>query len=304
MSTIAKFLIGLERFSSGLSSHETQVEDHHIAYLEGGQGDPILLLHGFGASGDSWTRFAKPLTKSHRVIAPDLPGWGRSTRLEKASYGYPAQVERVHKLVQRLGLSRFHLVGHSMGGFIASAYAATYPKEVSTLGLLCAHGVDGAEESELMRSVAKGDNWLVASSLEGFNRLLGKLFVKQPYTPKIVLHYLAQSAVRNCRQSQEIFDAMQSNNPPLVEMLPKIQAPTLVIWGDKDMLIHVSCAEVFKKKIPSAQVRVLPETGHMPLLEHVQEAISAYASFLESAGAPAAQSTRDSGEKTPQKVMA
>ena len=93
------------------------------------------LLHGFGASADSWNRFAKPLTKRYRVIAPDQPGWGASTRIETASYGYPAQIERLHQFLSALGLKRVHLVGHSMGGFIASAYAARYPDEVITTGI-------------------------------------------------------------------------------------------------------------------------------------------------------------------------
>ena len=141
MANLATMLIGLERFTSGLKRHVIQVGDHRIVYSEGGQGEPVVLLHGFGASADSWNRFAKPLTKHYRVIAPDQPGWGASTRLETASYAYPAQVERLHQFLSALGLKRVHLIGHSMGGFIASAYAARYPDEVITLGLIAPHGM-------------------------------------------------------------------------------------------------------------------------------------------------------------------
>ena len=77
MANLATMLIGLERFTSGLKRRVIQVGDHRIVYSEGGQGEPVVLLHGFGASADSWNRFAKPLTKRYHVIAPDQAGLGR-----------------------------------------------------------------------------------------------------------------------------------------------------------------------------------------------------------------------------------
>src|SRR5438445_7187958 len=153
MANLATMLIGLERFISGLKRHVIQIGDHRVVYSEGGHGEPLVLLHGFDASADSWNRFAKSLIKRYHVIAPDQPGWGASTRLETASYGYPAQVERLHQFLFALGLKRVHLVGHSMGGFIASAYAARYPDEVITLGLIARHGMVEPEPRELFYDV-------------------------------------------------------------------------------------------------------------------------------------------------------
>ena len=137
LSRLAQSLIAFERFLAGVKRRVVQVDDHRIVYSEGGRGDNVLLLHGFGASGDSWNRCAASLTRKYRVIAPDLPGWGASTRLENASYGYPAQIGRIDRLTQELKLDRFHLAGHSMGGFLASAYASQFPAKVISLGLVC-----------------------------------------------------------------------------------------------------------------------------------------------------------------------
>ena len=225
MANLATMLIGLERFTSGLKRRVIQVGDHRVVYSEGGQGEPVVLLHGFGASADSWNRFAKPLTKRYHVIAPDQPGWGASTRIESASYGYPAQVERLHQFLSALGLKRVHLVGHSMGGFIASAYAARYPDEVITLGLIAPHGMVEPEPSELFRDVAKGDNWLVATTRPEFDRLLNNVFAKRPYAPKAVLNYLADHAIRNSAKSAKIFAEMQTNDPPLGDSPAKYHCP-------------------------------------------------------------------------------
>jgi abhydrolase domain-containing protein 6 len=281
MANLATMLIGLERFTSGLNRRVVQVGDHRIVYSEGGQGEPVVLLHGFGASADSWNRFAKQLTRRYQVIAPDQPGWGASTRIESASYGYPAQVERLHQFLSALGLKLVHLVGHSMGGFIASAYAARYPDEVITLGLIAPHGMTEPEPSELFRDVAKGDNWLVATTRPEFDRLLNKVFAKRPYAPKAVLNYLADHAIRNSAQSAKIFAEMQTNNPPLADRLANVTAPTWIVWGDQDRVLHVSSADLFRQGIKKSEVMIIPGSGHMPLVENAGACSKAWLAFVE-----------------------
>jgi abhydrolase domain-containing protein 6 len=293
VARLAKALIGFERFMARVKRHVVQIGDHRVVYSEGGRGgETVLLLHGFGASGDSWNRLAGRLTRKYRVVAPDLPGWGASTRIESASYGYPAQLERLHHLVRELKLDRFHLAGHSMGGFLASAYAARFPEQVITLGLLCPHGMTEPQPSDLARSVDQGDNWLVASSLAGFDRLLNNVFVKRPYIPGAVIKYLAALAVRNSVKSQKIFGELQQNEPPLVDRLPQIQAPALIVWGDQDRVINVSCAELFAKNIKRSAVLILPGCGHMPLTEKLKSWISLYLAFLGNPQLPAEEEAR------------
>src|SRR3954453_15200769 len=122
MPNLAIMLISLERYKAGFRRKSVQTGDHRIVYSEGGKGEPVVLLHGFGASADNWNRFSARLTKLYHFIAPDFPGWGQSTRLEAESYAYPKQIERLRQFLTQLGLKRFHLIGHSMGGFIGSAY--------------------------------------------------------------------------------------------------------------------------------------------------------------------------------------
>jgi abhydrolase domain-containing protein 6 len=283
MSKLAMMFIGLERFSAGFRRKSVQLGDHRIAYSEGGKGEPVVLIHGFGASSDNWNRMAGRLTKKYRVIAPDMPGWGQSTRIDSTSYAYPQQVERLHEFLGALGLRRVHLVGHSMGGFISSAYAARYPEEVITLGLIAPHGVAEPQPGELALSVAAGDNWLVARNLPEFDRLLNKVFAKRPYLPKSVFKLFAAYAIRGSAKSARIFAEMQSNDPTLEERLPLIQAPTLIIWGDQDRVLNISGSEVFRKGLKSPQLLVLPGIGHMPLIESARECATAWLQFAEKA---------------------
>jgi pimeloyl-ACP methyl ester carboxylesterase len=96
----------------------TLADGTHIAYLEGGSGEPLVLVHGFGADKDNFTRVARWLTPHYRVIAHDVVGFGESTHLPDADYRYAVQAERVRAFVQALGLARVQLGGNSMGGGI------------------------------------------------------------------------------------------------------------------------------------------------------------------------------------------
>jgi len=293
MTNLATALIGFERFMSGLRRRTIQVGDHRVVYSEGGStGEAILLLHGFGASGDSWNHLAARLIKKYRVIAPDLPGWGASTRLESASYAYASQLDRLRGLIRELRLERFHLAGHSMGGFLAAAYAARFPDEVISLGLLAPHGIAEPQPGDLARSVERGDNWLVASSLEGFQRMLDNLFVRRPYIPGVVVKYLAKLAIGRSAKSRQIFDEMQRNEPPLIKRLPEINAPVLIVWGDQDRVLHVSCAEQFRANIKKAQLVIVKNCGHMPVTEQLGAWATPYLAFVEDAGHPSVKRAR------------
>ncbi|HXA85478.1 MAG TPA: alpha/beta fold hydrolase, partial [Candidatus Dormibacteraeota bacterium] len=188
---------------------------------------------------------------------------------------------RLHQFLSTLKLGRVHLVGHSMGGFIASAYAARYPDEVITLGLIAPHGMVEPEPSELARSVAQGDNWLVASSLQEFDRLLNNVFARRPYAPKTVLRYLANHAIRNSAKSAKIFAEMQTNDPSLAERLPHINAAALIVWGDHDRVLHVSSADLFRQGIKNSEVMVIPGSGHMPLVENARKCAAAWLAFVD-----------------------
>ena len=107
--------------------------------------------------------------------------------------------------------------------------------------------------------MAKGDNWLVATTRQEFDRLLNNIFARRPYTPKSVLRYLADHAIRNSAKSAKIFAEMQTNDPPLADRLPNITSPALIIWGDQDRVLHVSCADLFRKGIKSSGVMIIPE---------------------------------------------
>ncbi|HEY2499257.1 MAG TPA: alpha/beta hydrolase [Candidatus Angelobacter sp.] len=95
---------------------------------------------------------------------------------------------------------------------------------------------------------------------------------------------MANHAIRNSAKSRLIFDEMQSNDPPLVERLSRIDAPALILWGDQDRVLHVSSAELFRQGIKNSEVLVVPNSGHMPLVENARTCATAWLAFVEKTG--------------------
>jgi len=87
-------MIDAARGKAGLTKKEIKIDDHNVVYLEGGKGPTILLLHGYTGSKDDWTTFAVYLTKDYHVVIPDIPGYGESSMIEKASYDLSNQMSR------------------------------------------------------------------------------------------------------------------------------------------------------------------------------------------------------------------
>ena len=280
-----RLLLQVERRVAGLRENSIDLRGLHIEYLEGGQGDALVLLHGFGGNKDNWTRIGKHLTPHFRVIAPDLPGFGESTRDPEADYTIAAQTERVNVFVRALGLKSFHLGGSSMGGHIAGTYAARYPKDLMSLWLIAPGGVSSAEPSELFRRLKAGEpNPLAARDAEGYDRLLDFVFVKRPFIPGAIKRHLVQEAIENRPVKLRIFKQIRKEGKetlPLESLLDGLPVPTLIIWGDQDRVLHVSGARILESVMPMAKAVVMEDVGHAPMIEKPKETAAFYIRYLE-----------------------
>jgi pimeloyl-ACP methyl ester carboxylesterase len=280
---ISSFLFTLarliERGLAGLSEKSIQVDNYKIVYVEGGKGETVLLLHGFGGDKDNWTRFSKYLTKRYHVIAPDLPGFGESSKIWSDTYDIATQVKRLHQYAEKIGLKKFHIAGNSMGGLIAGVYAATYPDEVLSLGLLDPVGVIVREPSQLSLELEKGNNPLIVESVSDYDKLLDFLFVKPPYIPGPVKSYLAEMAVQRRDFNKKVFIEANPGNQ-LETTTGEIRAKTLILWGDTDRVFPASSAPVLEKGIKNSKVIIMKDCGHVPMLERPEETAQYYLEFI------------------------
>lgn len=280
----AKLGMNAARSGSGLSYKTIVIGDETWHYLEGGRKDAevVLLLHGFGGDKDNWTRFSKSLTGSYRVIAPDLPGFGESAKHPDWDYSLPPQRSRVNGFVQALGLEQFHVLGHSMGGHLAALYTHKYPGQVLSMALFNNAGINAPDESDMQRALAKGQNPLVVDSLEDFDRLLAFVSYKKPFVPWPVKGVLAQKAMDHAEFNHFIFESYISDRSSGLEpILTDIENPVLILWGEFDRILNVSSVNVMRPLLPQAEVVIMKDTGHVPMLERPAETAALYLGFVE-----------------------
>jgi pimeloyl-ACP methyl ester carboxylesterase len=276
----AEVAINAERSRSHLAREETDTAGGlHWVYLEGGSGEPLLLIHGFGADKDNWTRVSRFLTPKYHVIAPDLQGFGESSKSQTASYAIAAQVETLRAFVQKLGLKRVHLGGSSMGGDIAATWAAKYPDEVSSLWLVGPAGISTVGPSELDKIVAAGGkNPLVAKTPEEFYGIFNFVMTDPPFIPKAVLKVMAERRIANFDLEQRIFKDIRSS-PALEGQIAGLATPTRVLWGDHDRALNYEGAQVFVRLMPKASATIMPGAGHLPMIERPRAAAEDYLDF-------------------------
>ena len=279
-----KLLINLERGLAGLEQKSVDVGKLHFEYLEGGDGDTLVLLHGFGGNKDNWTRVARYLTPHFKVIAPDLPGFGESTRDPDASYTYASQVDRIHQFVKALGVDKFYLGGNSMGGNLSGNYTAKFEADILGLWLIAPGGVISPEPSELSLKLKAGQNPLVAKNTDEYDQLLDFVFVKKPFIPGAIKKGLTQEAIDNSPLNKIIFKQITStdtnNFVPLEVLLKNTETKTLILWGDHDRVLHVSGAKVLEAAMPNAKTVIMKDIGHIPMVEKPEESANIFLSFL------------------------
>jgi len=271
--------IGFERSRAELTRKDLTLPDGlHIAYLEGGSGEPLVLVHGFGGNKDNFTRVARWLTPHYRVIVPDLVGFGDSSHPQEAGYTYAAQAERLHRFVQAVGLAGAHFGGNSMGGAVVLSYAAQHRGEVASLWLLDAAGIPEAPSSELRKIIeTSGRNPLLVANEDEFAQLLKFAMSEPPYIPRMMVNVMARERIQNQALERRVFEQIATDS--LTQQVQGLPTPTLIVWGDEDRLLHVGTAELLHRLLPQSQVIVMPHIGHMPMVERPQQSAEDYIRF-------------------------
>jgi pimeloyl-ACP methyl ester carboxylesterase len=227
-----------------------------IHYQTAGSGPPVVLIHGLGGSARWWMQNISSLAQRFRVFALDLVGFGRS----RGCFVLEQAAERVAGWMARLSLPAAAVVGHSMGGWVAARLAADFPERVGKL--------------VLVNAVALPLEFRLTGYLRGLAHGASRLHVP-------LLSLMVQDALR-CgprtfwRATRQIFAA------DIRPKLPAIQAPSLIVWGEKDYLIPVDTARALYRSLPGARLAVVKNAGHNVMWDQPEEFNRTVAQFLES----------------------
>ena len=221
-----------------------------------GQGEPILILHGWGDSFNSWVRVQEILAeKGFKVFIPDLPGFGKSDT-PKSAWALGDYSDFIFNLSEELNLSRFFLVGHSFGGRISIKFVNSYFEKVNSLVLVGSGGIKPKLnfKTKMIYSLARMGKFL-------FTKRVFRPFQK---TAKTLFYFILRK--RDYIKAQGIM--RQIIKKVIAEdLLPeslKIKARTLIVWGEKDKSIPIEAAHIFKREIRNSELKIFPEIGHSP----------------------------------------
>lgn len=273
-----------------LPLRSVQVEGHRLAYLDAGQGPPLILIHGFGGSMWQWEYQSSELARDFRVITLDLLGSGFS---DKPDIEYrPEEVLRFFRgFMDALALDRATLVGNSMGAGVALGMALTVPERVDRLILigglparvkekLASPVVRQAMESSAPIWLVRLAGWVAGSSVT--DRVLREIVHDHSLLTDAVL---ARSG-RNRRAGNYLGPALAvARTAPLWESdyapyLATIRHPTLVLWGDHDKVFPLAVGQELAGVIPAAQFVAIQDAGHIPQWERPEPVNHAIRGFL------------------------
>jgi pimeloyl-ACP methyl ester carboxylesterase len=258
-----------------------------IRYIDVGSGPVVVLLHGLGSSGPGdWGRVILPLSAHHRVLAPDLLGFGASDK-PLIDYRIQTWVDFVGEFLRQANVTHFTLVGESLGGWISAQYA------IQSLG-----GVSAGDSFVLPRPDrlvlcdAAGHAHhggaapafpLDTSSLEGSRNLLRAIFYGPSFsTDPAVRAFFEHSLSKGDGYTTHSFISNPGVAAEFVDgKLGGVNVPTLVIWGEHDAIVPLDDGRDYAAKIPGARMVVIPESAHAPCIEKPEAFLAALLPFLD-----------------------
>jgi pimeloyl-ACP methyl ester carboxylesterase len=240
-----------------------------IRLMRGGAGEPLLYLHGAG--GASWLPFLQKLTNSFDVIVPEHPGFGESDS--------PAWLDNIHDLayfyldaLDALQLSGVHLVGNSLGGWIAAEIAVRSTQRLASLTLAGSAGL-------YVPGVPQVDSFLISEE-----QRLTNFFYDQSKAKEMIARVLhpdmEDMALKNRTTAAKLSWQPRSHDPHLAKWLHRIDVPTLLIWGDTDRLFPKEHAQAWQAAIPGATLVTIPKCGHVPQIEQPDAFVTALEDFI------------------------
>ena len=221
-------------------------------YYAGRRGTPIILIHGLGNSAEVWAPLQLLLGKDFLVYAPDMPGFGK-TPLAPEGVTIRTHVNYLKQLIDALGYPHVTLVGNSLGGWIATQYAVTYPGSVEHLYLLNSAGLR-REEWHSPYAVSRAEAQL------SFNHILGFSLPLPGFILDDIVRTSQMPAYHGFIQSYDVQEELDN-------VLPQVKVPTTIIWGMRDKIFPLTCASDLHAGIANSELLLLPHVGHMPQVQ-------------------------------------
>ncbi|MDE1822158.1 MAG: alpha/beta hydrolase [Euryarchaeota archaeon] len=272
-----------------------EVEGVKIRYLSStppagaSPGLPLLLIHGYIASAETWDHVVDALGARHPIVRLDLPDHHRSAAIPDKDHSMARYRKIVGAFLRTLPAPTWGLVGNSIGGMLSAMAALDLPEKVDRLVLLDPAGLVHPFPSSTVRLYTPLilPAMFFAPSEKKWRKFLGKsCFCDPKFVEDGWVRQLREEWGPRARRKPYLAAGMavRKHDASLAQNLEKIRCPTLLIWGRQDVQFNVSIGEAAVKRIPGAKLSVLENCGHMPQIEKPKETAEAILSFLDGPG--------------------
>ena len=244
-----------------------EVEGSQMAYHRQGSGETVILVHGITTYSFIWRNIAAALANDYDVIAIDLLGCGESEKNLEASYALKAHARRLSEFVKTLGIERFHLVGHDLGGGIAQIYATKHPETLIGLALMNSVAFDFWPVQPITALRTPIVRQLLMATLDfGTFRMIVRrgLYYKERVTPELMEYYWMPIKNPEGRKAFLHF-AKSLDNHDLMEISDRLETldlPVLILRGDADAYLDASSTERLHAVLPDSRLHRIAEGGH------------------------------------------
>jgi pimeloyl-ACP methyl ester carboxylesterase len=246
----------------------TVLAGRRMRYIDVGEGPAVILVHGLASTWSAWHRNILELATDHRVIAVDLPGFGRSDRL-RGPVEIRHYADALRRLLDQLGVGRVRIVGHSMGGIIAQQFASRLPERSAALVLVACGGPAGRLQESFFRAMA-------VAPLR--RQLIGWVV----HDPSVVSRELAADMIATACRAPGTAAAVRASLRDMHQQdTGLIACPTLVVAGRRDRIVSLTSIDRVAAAIPGARYEIMPDAGHNPMFEHPEAFNALLRSFLE-----------------------
>jgi len=215
--------------------------------------ETLVLVHGFADSAETWSLVMPRLKGEWRILAPNLAGFGR-TPIPPEGMSFSVLTEYLGRFLDTLGAQKIALVGNSLGGAVAIRYAADHPERVDHLFLLDSAGLHGEATIAAVQPKTREEARQTVLNVSGNN---------YRHLPRFILDDVVRRAQEPARQQYRGSDEPTN----VLQYLPRIEAPTTIIWGERDGLIPTEHGVRMHEAIEGSELIVLPDTGHVPQLQ-------------------------------------
>ena len=247
-----------------------------VGYVRTGQGPVVLFLHGVGASLVTWCRNVEPLADAgFTVVALDLPGHGDSDKPKHLSYDPVSGAKLIEDFSDALGIGRLSLVGSSAGGLIAGLFALEHPQRVERMVLVASGGL-GRKVSWFLRLISLPLVGELAYRPSIFHRvgISKRIFHRSsPFLDQVLTELRRVRTLPGARRA--VLQAIRSSvnclglrsQHYILDRLKDSPVPLMTVWGEEDIIIPVSNADLVRRELPNSVVRTFPQCGHWPHME-------------------------------------